>query len=155
MITLAAEERNRLRKMRSLGSQLLYKFLHKMVGTWSGLVWGRQSGSVVNCRGGNMAVTFSRLIDSESQQVQETTDDTADASCACGVRGWRCVMLPCPKAWRFVRLVHKHEMWNSRVPTFACNSPLEWLSVSKVVFEDVIRKKIQGYANMTFPPDIL
>ena len=31
MIPLAAEERNRLRKMRSLGSQLLYKFLHKMV----------------------------------------------------------------------------------------------------------------------------
>ena len=80
MITLAAEERNRLRKMRSLGSQLLYKFLHKMVVTWGELVWGRQSGSVVNCQRGNIAVVFNRLIDIESQQVQETNDDTSDAS---------------------------------------------------------------------------
>ena len=64
-------------------------------------------------------------------------------------------MLPCPKAWRFVRLVHKYERWSFRIPTFACNSLLQWLSLNKVVFETVIRKKIQGYVNMTFPPDIL
>lgn len=69
-----------MRKMRSLGSQLLYKFLHKMVVTWGELVWGRQSGSVVNCQRGNMAVIFNRLINIESQQVQETNDDTSDAS---------------------------------------------------------------------------
>ena len=58
------------------------KFLHKMVVTWGGLAWGRQrSGSVVNCRGDNMAVIFRRLIDIESQQVQETNHDISDASC--------------------------------------------------------------------------
>lgn len=42
---------------------------------------GEDRGVGVLLRGDNMAVIFHRLIDIESQQVQETNHDISDASC--------------------------------------------------------------------------